>query len=146
VPIATAGHSSTVYLAAIILAMFGYVLWRNSRRRGHVVAGAGIAPAVDAALRRLLAGETPFVVLSVTPNVYLQFATEPNGGVLVEANCPAGNEAAATILTTAGLIAVPGPPNYRASFASPDIGRLASLVPSYLDALGAVSLTIRTGR
>ena len=140
------GQNSTVYLAAIILALFGYVLWRNNKRRGDVVAGAGIAPAVDAALRRLLAGETGFVVVSVSPSVYLQFAMESNGAVLAEANCPAGNEAAARVLSAAGLSAVAGPPNYRGSFASGDVGRLAGLVRNYLDALGAGSVTIRTGR
>ncbi len=140
------GQNSTVYLAAIILALFGYVLWRNNKRRGEVVAGAGIAPAVDAAMRRLLAGETGFVVVSVSPSVYLQFALESNGAVLTEANCPADNEAAARVLSAAGLSAVPGPPNYRGSFASGDAGRLAGVVRNYLDALGAGSVTIRTGR
>ena len=140
------GQNSTVYLAAIILALFGYVLWRNNKRRGEVVAGAGIAPAVEAALRRLLAGETGFVVVSVSPSVYLQFALESNGAVLTEANCPADNEAAARVLSAAGLSAVPGPPNYRGSFASGDAGRLAGVVRNYLDALGAGSVTIRTGR
>ena len=140
------GQNSTVYLAAIILALFGYVLWRNNKRRGEVVAGAGIAPAVEAALRRLLAGETGFVVVSVSPSVYLQFASESNGAVLAEANCPADNEAAARVLSAAALSAVPGPPNYRGSFASGDVGRLAGLVRNYLDALGAGSVTIRTGR
>ena len=140
------GNSGTVYLAAIlVLALFGYVLWRNNRRRGEVVAGAGIAPAVAAALRRLLAGETGFVVVSVTPSVYLQFAMESNGAVLAEANCPA-DSAAARVLSAAGLSAVQGPPNYRGSFASGDAGRLAGLVRSYLDAFGAGSVTIRTGR
>jgi hypothetical protein len=141
-----AGHNGTVYLAAVILALFAYVLWRNNKRRGDVVAGAGIAPAVDAALRRLLAGETGFVVVSASPSVYLQFAIESNGAVLAEANCPPDNEAAATVLLTAGLSAIQGPPNYRGTFASGDVGRLAGLVRSYLDALGVGSARIRTGR
>lgn len=142
-----AGQNGTVYLAAIVvLALFGYAVWRNNRRRGHVVAGAGIAPAVDTALRRLLAGQTRFVVLSVSPSVYLQFATESNGAVLAEANCPADNEAAERVLSTAGLRAVQGPPNYRGSFASADAGRLVGLAQSYLEALRAASVTIRTGR
>ena len=141
------GNNGTVYLAAIlVLALFGYVVWRNNRRRGEVVAGAGIAPAVDAALRRLLAGETGFAVVSVSPSVYLQFAMESNGAVLAEANCPADNEAAARVLSAAGLSPVQGPPNYRGSFAAGDAGRLAGLVRSYLDAFGAGSVTIRTGR
>jgi hypothetical protein len=142
-----AGHNGTVYLAAImVVALFGYVVWRNNRRRGHVVAGAGIAPAVDAAFRQLLAGETDFVVLSVSPSVYLQFATESNGAVLAEASCPADNESAERVLSTAGLSAVQGAPNYRGSFAGADAGRLAGFVRSYLEALGAGSVTIRSGR
>lgn len=140
------GRNSSVYLAVIIAALFGFVLVRNYRRRGQTVGGEAIAPAVDAALRRLLARETGFVVVSISPSVYVQFAMESNGAVLAEANCPADNEAAATVLSTAGLTVVQGPPNYRGSFASADAGRLASLVRSYLDALGAGSVTIRTGR
>jgi len=141
-----AGHNSTVYLAVIIVALFGFVLVRNYRRRGQMVTGEGIAPAVDAVLRRLLAGETGFVVISVSPSVYIQFATESNGAVLAEANCPADNEAAARVLSEAGLSAVQGPPNYRGSFASSDIRRLVALVHAYLDALGAGSVRILTGR
>lgn len=140
------GQNTTVYLTIIIVALFGFVLARNYRRRGQVVRGEGIAPAVEAALRRLLAGDTGFVVLSVSPSVYWQFATEPNGAVLTEANCPPDDEAAERVLSTAGLSAVPGRPNYRAHLASADVGRLVGLVRSYLDALGATSLTIRTGR
>lgn len=141
------GHNSSVYLAAIVvLALFAYVVWRNNRRRGDLVAGAGIAPAVDAALRRLLAGEVGFVVLSVSPSVYVQFATQPNGAVLAEANCPGENEPAAAVLSAAGLSPVQGRPNYRATFATADAGRLAALVHAYLDALGAGSITILTGR
>ena len=108
--------------------------------------GAGIAPAVDAALGRLLAGETRFVVLTVSPSVYLQFANEPNGAVLVEANCPADSPAAERVLSTAGLRAVQGPPNYRGNFASADVGRLSSLARDYIHALGAASISIRSGR
>jgi hypothetical protein len=145
--IVAAGHNNPVYLAVIVvLASIGYVVWRNYRRRGQMVRGAEIAPAVDAALLRLLAGETGFVVLAVSPRVYVQFATESSGSVITEANCPAGNRAAEKVLTTAGLSAVQGLPNYRASFASADVGRLAGLVHRYLDALGAGSLTIETGR
>jgi hypothetical protein len=141
------GNNGTVYVAAIlVLVLFGYVVWRNNKRRGNVVGGAGIAPAVDAAVRRLLAGETGFVVVSVSPSVYLQFSTESSGAVLAEANCPADNDAAARVLSAAGLRAVQGPPNYRGSLASGDAGRLAGLVRDYLDALGAGSVTIRTGR
>ncbi len=145
--IVTSGHNNPVYLAVIVvLASIGYVVWRNYRRRGQMVRGAGIAAAVDAVLQRLLAGEIGFVVLSVSPTVYVQFRTESNGAVLAEANCPAGNQAAETVLSTAGLTATKGPPNYRATFASADAGRLAGLVRSYLGALGAGSLTIRGGR
>jgi len=115
--IVTSGHNNPVYLAVIVvLASIGYVVWRNYRRRGQMVRGAGIAAAVS------------------------------NGAVLAEANCPAGNQAAETVLSTAGLTATKGPPNYRATFASADAGRLAGLVRSYLGALGAGSLTIETGR
>ena len=107
--------------------------------------GAGIAPAVDAALGRLLAGETRFVVLTLSPSVYLQFANEPNGAVLVEANCPADSPAAERVLS-AGLRAVQGPPNYRGNFASADVGRLSSLARDYIHALGAASISIRSGR
>ena len=145
--IASAGHYNTANLAAILaVALIGYVLWRNYRRRGQLVRGAGIAPAVDAALGRLLAGETRFVVLTVSPSVYLQFANEPNGAVLVEANCPADSPAAERVLSTAGLRAVQGPPNYRGNFASADVGRLSSLARDYLSALGAGSISIRSGR
>jgi hypothetical protein len=145
--IVAAGHNNTVYpVAIIVLALVTYLLWRNYRRRGEVVRGAGIAAAVDAVLQLLLAGEIGFVVLSVSPTVYVQFKTESNGAVLAEANCPAGNQAAETVLSTAGLTATKGPPNYRATFASADAGRLAGLVRSYLGALGAGSLTIETGR
>ena len=145
--IASASHYNTANLAAILaVALITVLLWRNYRRRGQVVRGAGIAPAVDAALGRLLAGETRFVVLSVSPAVYLQFATEPNGAVLAEANCPADNRPAESVLSTAGLSVVPGPPNYRATLARADIGRLAGLVRDYLDALRAESITIRTAR
>ena len=145
--IASAAHYNTANLAAILaVALIGYVLWRNYRRRGQLVRGAGIAPAVDAALGRLLAGETRFVVLTVSPSVYLQFANEPNGAVLVEANCPADSPAAERVLSTAGLRAVQGPPNYRGNFASADVGRLSSLARDYLSALGAGSISIRSGR
>lgn len=148
-PIAAVAQNGTLYLAAIIVvALVSVRLWRNYRRRGQVLMGAQIAPAVDEALRRLVTDEKGFVVLSVSPRplVYLQFATEPNGGVVAEANCPADNEAAQTVLTTAGLSPVQGPPNYRATFASRDTGQLAGLVRNCFDALGADSLTIRTGR
>ncbi len=146
-PLVPAGHQNTVYVVAIItLALVAYSLWRNYKRRGQTVGGARIAPAVDAALRRLLAGKTRFVVLSVRDPVYLQFATEPNGSLLAEANCPAGNEMAEKVLSGAGLSAVQGRPNYRARLASADVGWLAGLVRSYLEALGAGSLTIQTGR
>src|ERR1700730_15133660 len=125
-----AGQNGTVYLAPIIaLALFGYVVWRNNRRRGHVVVGAGMAPAIDAALRRLLAGETGFVCLSISPSVYLQCATASNGAVLAEAKCPPDSEAAERVLSTGGLSAVQGLPNYRGSFATADAGRLAGLAP-----------------
>jgi len=147
VRIASAGHYNTANLAAILaVALIGYVLWRNYRRRGQLVRGAGIAPAVDAALGRLLAGETRFVVLTVSPSVYLQFANEPNGAVLIEANCPADSPAAERVLSTAGLRAVQGPPNYRGNFASADVGRLSSLARDYISALGAGSISIRSGR
>ena len=86
------------------------------------------------------------MVLSASPSAYLQFATEANGAVLAEANCPADNQAAQRALSTAGLSAVQGPPNYRGNFASADVGRLSSLVRDYLEALGASSITIRTAR
>src|SRR2546425_11147471 len=122
---AWAGQYTTANLAAILaVALIASVLWRNYGRRGQLVRGAGIAPAVDAALARLLAGETRFVVLSVTPSVYLQFANEPNGAVLAEANCPADNPAAERVLSTAGLGAVQGPPNYRGNVGSADVGWL----------------------
>jgi hypothetical protein len=115
--IVAAGHNNPVHLAVIVvLASIGYGVWRNYRRRGQMVRGAGIAAAVS------------------------------NGAVLAEANCPAGNQAAETVLSTAGLTATKGPRNYRATFASADAGRLAGLVRSYLGALGAGSLTIRGGR
>lgn len=142
-------QNGSLYLVVIILvALVGLRLWRNNRRRGQVLMGAQIAPAVDEALRRLMADEKGFVVLAVSsrPLVYLQFATEPNGGVIAEANCPADNAAAQKVLTTAGLSPVQGPPNYRATFASRDTGQLARLVRNYFDALGADSLTIRTGQ
>ena len=145
--IASASQYNTTNLAAIVaVALITYMLWRNYRRRGQVIRGAGIAPAVDAALGRLLVGETRFVVLLASPAAYLQFATEPNGAVLAEANCPADNQAAERVLSTAGLSAVQGPPNYRATFARADVGRLGGLVRDYLDALGAESITIRTAR
>src|SRR5260370_8689760 len=106
------GQNSTVYLAAIILALFGYVLWRNNKRRGEVVAGAGIAPAVEAALRRLLAGQTGFVVVSVSPSVYLQFPMESNGPGLADANCPAHKEAAAPTLPAPVPTPCTGSPNH----------------------------------
>ena len=145
--IVSAGQYTTANLAAILALVFiTYLIWRNYRRRGQLVRGAGIAPAVEAALGRLLAGETRFVVVSVSPSVYLQFANEPHGAVLAEANCPADNPAAERVLSTAGLSAVQGPPNYRGNFASADVGRLSSLVRDYLEALGASSITIRTAR
>ena len=145
--IASAGQYGTANVAAILaVAFIAYLLWRNYRRRGQLVRGAAIAPAVDAALRRLLAGETRFVVLSVSPSAYLQFAAEPNGAVVAEANCPAGNPAGERVLATAGLSAVQGPPNYRATFASADVNRLGGLTREYFDALDAGSITIRTGR
>ena len=145
--IASAGHYNTANLAAILaVALIGYVLWRNYRRRGQLVRGAGIAHAVEVALGRLLAGETRFVVLTLSPSVYLQFANEPNGAVLVEANCPADSPAAERVLSTAGLRAVQGPPNYRGNFARADVGRLSSLARDYLSALGAASISIRSGR
>jgi hypothetical protein len=149
VSIAAVAQSGTLYLAALILVAFaGVRIWRNYRRRGQVLMGAQIAPAVDEALRRLLADEKGFVVLSVSsrPRVYLQFATEPNGGVVAEANCPADNETAQKVLTTAGLSPVESPPNYRAILARRDPGQLAGLVRNYFDALGAESLTMRTGQ
>ena len=145
--IASAGQYNTASLAAILALVFvTYVLWRNYRQRGKLVQGAQIAPAVDAALARLFASKTRFVVLSVSRSVYLQFASESNGAVLAEANCPADNQAAQRALSTAGLSAVQGPPNYRGSFASADVGRLPSLARDYLDALGAGSISIRVGR
>ena len=145
--IASAGQYNTASLAAILALVFvTYVLWRNYRQRGKLVQGARIAPAVDAALARLFASKTRFVVLSVSRSVYLQFASESNGAVLAEANCPADNQAAQRALSTAGLSAVQGPPNYRGSFASADVGRLPSLARDYLDALGAGSISIRVGR
>lgn len=145
--IVSAGQYTTANLAAILALVFiTYLIWRNYRRRGQLVRGAEIAPAVEAALGRLLAGETRFVVLSVSPSAYLQFATDPNGAVLAEANCPADNQVAQRALSTAGLSAVQGPPNYRGNFASADVGRLSSLARDYLDALGASSITIRTAR
>ena len=145
--IVSAGQYTTANLAAILaLAFITYLIWRNYRRRGKLVRGAEIAPAVEAAFGRLLAGETRFVVLSVSPSAYLQFATDPNGAVLAEANCPADNPAAERVLSTAGLSAVQGPPNYRGNFASADVGRLSSLARDYLDALGAASISIRSGR
>jgi len=147
VRIASAGQYNTASLAAILALVFvTYVLWRNYRRRGQLVRGVEIAPAVEAALGRLLAGETRFVVLSASPSAYLQFATDATGAVLAEANCPADNQAAQRALSTAGLSAVQGPPNYRGSFASADVGRLSSLARDYLDALGAGSISIRVGR
>jgi len=147
VRIASAGQYNTASLAAILALVFvTYVLWRNYRQRGKLVQGARIAPAVDAALARLFASKTRFVVLSVSRSVYLQFASESNGAVLAEANCPADNQAAQRALSTAGLSAVQGPPNYRGSFASADVGRLPSLARDYLDALGAGSISIRVGR
>ena len=125
--IASASQYNTTNLAAIVaVALITYMLWRNYRRRGQVIRGAGIAPAVDAALGRLLVGETRFVVLLASPAAYLQFATEPNGAVLAEANCPADNQAAERVLSTAGLSAVQGPPNYRATLAGADVDRLAA--------------------
>ena len=145
--IASAGQYTTANLAAILALVFiTYLIWRNYRRRGQLVRGAEIAPAVEAALGRLLAGETRFVVLSASPSAYLQFATEANGAVLAEANCPADNQAAQRALSTAGLSAVQGPPNYRATLAGADVDRLAGLVRDYLGALGASSITIRTAR
>ena len=145
--IASAGQYNTASLAAILALVFvTYLLWRNYRQRGKLVQGARIAPAVDAALARLFASKTRFVVLSVSRSVYLQFASESNGAVLAEANCPADNQAAQRALSTAGLSAVQGPPNYRGSFASADVGRLPSLARDYLDALGAGSISIRVGR
>ena len=147
--IAAAAQNGTLYLAVIILvALVGVRLWRNYRRRGQVLRGAQIGPAVDESLRRLVTDEKGFVVLSVSSRsrVYLQVATEPNGGILAEANCPADNEAAQEVLTSAGLSLVQGPPNYRATFASRDTGQLAGLVRSYFGALGAESLTIQTGQ
>jgi len=147
VRIASAGQYTTANLAAILALVFiTYLIWRNYRRRGQLVRGAGIAPAVEAALGRLLAGETRFVVVSVSPSVYLQFANEPHGAVLAEANCPADNPGAERVLSTAGLSAVQGPPNYRGNFASADVGQLSSLARDYLDALGAASISIRSGR
>jgi len=147
VRIASAGQYNTASLAAILALVFvTYLLWRNYRQRGKLVQGARIAPAVDAALARLFASKTRFVVLSVSRSVYLQFASESNGAVLAEANCPADNQAAQRALSTAGLSAVQGPPNYRGSFASADVGRLSSLARDYLDALGAGSISIRVGR
>ena len=146
---ASTAQSSSLYLVVLLLvALIAFRLWRNNRRRGQVLMGAQIAPAVDEALRRLVADEKGFVVFSVhsRPRVYVQFATEPNGGVVAEANCPADNEAAQTVLTTAGLAPVHGPPNYRATFASRDTGQLAGLVRNYFAALGAESITIRTGQ
>ena len=141
------GDFNMLYVVAIIiLAIVAYSLWRNSRRHGRAVEGAGIGPAVDAVLRSLLAGETRFVVLSVSARVYLQFAVEPNGGFLAEANCPPGNEVAEKVLSTAGLGGVPGQPNYRGRFDNADAGRIAGLVRSFLEAIGAQSITIRTGR
>ena len=105
--IASAGQYNTASLAAILALVFvTYVLWRNYRQRGKLVQGARIAPAVDAALARLFASKTRFVVLSVSRSVYLQFASESNGAVLAEANCPADNQAAQRALSTAGLSAV----------------------------------------
>ena len=145
--IVSAGQYTTANLVAILALVFiTYLIWRNYRRRGRLVRGAEIAPAVEAALGRLLAGETRFVVVSVSPSVYLQFANEPHGAVLAEANCPADNPGAERVLSTAGLSAVQGPPNYRATLAGADVNRLAGLVRDYLDALGASSITIRTAR
>src|SRR5213083_1075062 len=77
------GDLNTLYVVAIIiLAIVAYSLWRNSKRHGRAVEGTAIGPAVDAALRSLLAGETRFIVVSVSARVYLQFAVEPNGGLL----------------------------------------------------------------
>jgi len=147
VRIASASQYNTTNLAAIVaVALITYLLWRNYRRRGQVIRGAGIAPAVDAALGRLLVGETRFVVLSASPAVYLQFATEPNGAVLAEANCPADNQAAERVLSTAGLSAVQGPPHYRGNVASADVGWLSGLARDYFDTLGAGSISIRSGR
>ncbi len=141
------GDLNTLYVVAIIiLAIVAYSLWRNSKRHGRAVEGTAIGPAVDAALRSLLAGETRFIVVSVSARVYLQFAVEPNGGLLAEANCPPGNEVAEKVLSTAGLGGVPGQPNYRGRFASPDAGRIAGLVRDFLEAVGAQSITIRAGR
>ena len=141
------GDLNTLYVVAIIiLAIVAYSLWRNSKRHGRAVEGTAIRPAVDAALRSLLAGETRFIVVSVSARVYLQFAVEPNGGLLAEANCPPGNEVAEKVLSTAGLGGVPGQPNYRGRFASADAGRIAGLVRDFLEAVGAQSITIRAGR
>src|SRR5438876_10974046 len=147
VRIASAGQYSTATLAAILaVALIAYLLWRKYRRRGQRVRDAEIAPAVAAVLGRLLGGKTSFVVMSVSPSVYLQFASEPNGAVLVEANCPADKPAAERVLSTAGLGAVQGPPNYRGNFARADVGRLSSLARDYIHALGAASISIRSGR
>ena len=146
-PTASTGQTSTFYLAAALLvAVIGLRFWRIQRRRGQVLRGEEIASAVNAALRNLVAGENRFVVLSVSQRAYLQFASQPNGGMVVEANCPDDNDAAQRVLTTAGLSPVKGPPNYRATFASTDVGQLVGLARGYLDALGADSIRIRAGQ
>ena len=76
--IASAGQYNTASLAAILALVFvTYLLWRNYRQRGKLVQGARIAPAVDAALARLFASKTRFVVLSVSRSVYLQSLVSP---------------------------------------------------------------------
>jgi hypothetical protein len=45
VRIASAGHYNTANLAAILaVALIGYVLWRNYRRRGQLVRGPESRP------------------------------------------------------------------------------------------------------